>query len=190
MNKTQEMLLLEKFAPMARRIALGFRCRLPASIETDDLVAAAMSGLWDAVRFHPEAATGFEHYAAMRVRGAVLDELRTQDWLPRRHRADVEEGKAFRVQVVYDVSEGQRLASDDDVESEVSRRMMARKLVRYLRYLLPRERKIVRAHYFRFEKFVDIGTGMGISEPRVSQIHAIAMGKLRCRVPRGLLESL
>lgn len=188
--ETRKVRLIRELSPMAHRIAYAFRRKLPPTVETDDLTAAAMSGLWDAVRFHPEAAPGFENYAAMRVRGAVLDELRAQDWLPRRHRAKVEEGTTVRVHVVFDEEEREKLESEDDFETDLSRKLMARKLVRYLRYLMPRERRIVVSHYFRGEKFHDIGVGMGISEPRVSQIHSRAMKKLRERVPEDFLEAL
>jgi len=58
--------------------------RLPANVELDDLVQAGMIGLMDAVgRFEETHGTQFEHYAASRIRGAMLDELRANDWLPR-----------------------------------------------------------------------------------------------------------
>lgn len=190
MKVTTPTQLLLEMAPLARRIAYAFRRRVPASVETEDLVAAAMSGLWDAIRFHPEVGPGFEFYAAMRVRGAVIDELRSQDWLPRRHRAQVEEGKADRVQIVYDVAEIEKIARIDNPEDGLSKKAMAKALVEHLQCLVPRERRVVEAFYFREETMKVIGKRMGISEPRVSQIHSRAMEKLRARVPRGLLENL
>lgn len=175
--------LLTKHTPLARRIAHAFKRRVPANVDVEDLVAAAMSGLWDAIRFHPEAGPGFEHYAAMRVRGAVIDELRSQDWLPRRHRALVEEGKVARVRVIYDEEENRRAAGEGDPESDAVRKAISEALVDRLRFLMPRERHVVEAYYFREEKLRDIGKRMGISEPRVSQIHSRAVEKLRARVP-------
>lgn len=186
-----EATLLRQYSPMAKRIAHGFKRRLPASVEADDLLAAAMSGLWDAIRFHPEAGPGFDRYAAVRIRGAVLDELRCQDWLPRRHRAAVEEGSAVRVHVLYDVEEsGGGMADPGDLEHDLSKRSIARRLITYLDHLMPRERSVIVAHYFRGEKFRDIGIGMGVSEPRISQIHARAVEKLRAKVPHSFVSAL
>jgi RNA polymerase sigma factor for flagellar operon FliA len=79
-----EDLLIAKHAPMVRRIALQLVSRLPASVELDDLLQAGMMGLLDAVRRYQESPDAqFETYATTRVRGAMLDELRSQDWMPR-----------------------------------------------------------------------------------------------------------
>lgn len=75
---------LEKFAPLVLRMARHLLARLPASVELDDLVQAGMIGLMDAAqRYSPDQGTQFETYATQRVRGAMLDELRENDWLPR-----------------------------------------------------------------------------------------------------------
>jgi len=76
-----ETLLITQYAPLARKLALQLLARLPASVELDDLVQAGMIGLLDAVRRYREAQ--FQTYATTRIRGAMLDELRSQDWLPR-----------------------------------------------------------------------------------------------------------
>ncbi|MBJ7263295.1 MAG: RNA polymerase sigma factor FliA [Burkholderiaceae bacterium] len=75
---------LPEFAPLVRRLALQMLARLPASVELDDLVQAGLIGLLDAMRRYEETADAqFETYATTRIRGAMLDELRSQDWLPR-----------------------------------------------------------------------------------------------------------
>ncbi|MAK54631.1 MAG: RNA polymerase sigma factor FliA [Pusillimonas sp.] len=87
MSVSEEQLVTEH-APLVRRLALQLISRLPSSVELDDLLQAGMMGLLDAVRRYqhvPEAQ--FETYAVTRIRGAMLDELRTQDWLPRSVRA-------------------------------------------------------------------------------------------------------
>lgn len=71
-------------APLVRRLALQLAARLPPSVELDDLMQAGMMGLLDAVRRYQETpGAQFETYAVTRIRGAMLDELRSQDWLPR-----------------------------------------------------------------------------------------------------------
>jgi len=73
--------LLESHLPMVRRIALQMVARLPASVQLDDLVQAGMVGLLDAWgRFQEGGGASFETFASQRVRGAMVDELRTSDW--------------------------------------------------------------------------------------------------------------
>jgi RNA polymerase sigma factor FliA len=73
-----------KYAPLVRRIAHQMVAKLPANVELDDMIQAGMMGLMDAVgRFEEAHGTQFEVYAASRIRGAMLDELRAGDWLPR-----------------------------------------------------------------------------------------------------------
>lgn len=75
---------LLEYTPLVRKLALQLLARLPASVQLDDLMQAGMIGLLDAMRRYqenPEAQ--FETYATARIRGAMLDELRAQDWLPR-----------------------------------------------------------------------------------------------------------
>src|SRR5690606_13938941 len=79
-----EDLLVRQYTPLVRRVALQLVARLPANVELDDLMQAGMMGLLDAARRYREMAEAqFETYATTRIRGAMLDELRSQDWLPR-----------------------------------------------------------------------------------------------------------
>ena len=81
---SSEDLLVGQYAPMVRRLALQLVAKLPASVELDDLMQAGMIGLLDAARRYQQTPDAqFETYAVTRVRGAMLDELRSQDWLPR-----------------------------------------------------------------------------------------------------------
>lgn len=75
---------VEQHAPLVKRIAHHVMARLPASVEVDDIIQAGMLGLIDAVaRYEQTAGAQFETYAVQRIRGAILDELRRNDWLPR-----------------------------------------------------------------------------------------------------------
>ena len=75
---------IERYAPLVKRIAHYLMARLPASVEFDDIVQAGMVGLLDAVsRYEETQGAQFETYAAQRIRGAIVDELRRNDWLPR-----------------------------------------------------------------------------------------------------------
>lgn len=76
--------VVERYGPMVRRLASQLIGRLPASVEYDDLVQAGMIGLFDALsRYEPDRGAQFETFAMQRIRGAMLDELRGSDWLPR-----------------------------------------------------------------------------------------------------------
>lgn len=76
--------LVRQYTPLVRRVALQLVARLPANVELDDLMQAGLMGLLDAMRRYREMADAqFETYATTRIRGAMLDELRSQDWLPR-----------------------------------------------------------------------------------------------------------
>jgi RNA polymerase sigma factor FliA len=73
-----------KYAPLVKRIAYHMMARLPASVEVDDLIQVGLIGLMDAMsRFDGTQGAQFESYATQRIRGAMLDELREADWLPR-----------------------------------------------------------------------------------------------------------
>jgi RNA polymerase sigma factor for flagellar operon FliA len=75
---------IDQYGPMVRRVAAQLIAKLPANVELDDLVQAGMIGLFDALsRYQADQGAQFETFAMQRVRGAMLDELRGSDWLPR-----------------------------------------------------------------------------------------------------------
>lgn len=76
--------VVDQYATLVKRIARQVHSRLPASVQIDDLIQAGLIGLMEAARLYdPSQGASFETYAAIRVRGAVLDELRRGDWSPR-----------------------------------------------------------------------------------------------------------
>lgn len=76
--------VIEEFAPLVRRMAHHLAAKLPASVQIDDIIQAGLIGLMDAAsRYEEGAGSQFGTYAAQRIRGAMLDELRQNDWLPR-----------------------------------------------------------------------------------------------------------
>lgn len=76
--------LINQHAPLVKRIAHHLMARLPASVQVDDLIQAGMIGLLEASKKY-EASKGasFETYAGIRIRGAMMDEVRKGDWVPR-----------------------------------------------------------------------------------------------------------
>lgn len=82
--------LVEAYAPLVKRIAFQLMAKLPASVDVDDLIQNGMIGLLDAIgRYEEGLGAQFETYAVQRVRGAMLDGLRENDWLPRSLRRDM-----------------------------------------------------------------------------------------------------
>jgi RNA polymerase sigma factor for flagellar operon FliA len=76
--------LIERHLPLVRFVAERLARTLPRSVELEDLVSAGTFGLMDAIRgFDPARAVRFKTYAVARVRGAILDALRSDDWVPR-----------------------------------------------------------------------------------------------------------
>ncbi|WP_353978914.1 RNA polymerase sigma factor FliA [Salinicola endophyticus] len=83
-GKIDQRAMLEQYMPMVRRHALSLQVRLPASVELDDLIQAGMVGLLDAMgRYDNAHGASFSTYANQRIRGAMIDELRSRDWMPR-----------------------------------------------------------------------------------------------------------
>lgn len=86
--------LVESYQDFIRDITRRFAVRLPRNVDRGDLTTAASVGLMSAIRgFDPERGVRFESYCELRVKGALLDELRTQDWLPRPWRQRLEQQK-------------------------------------------------------------------------------------------------
>ncbi len=76
--------LVHKHAPLVKRIAYHLMNRLPPNVQADDLIQAGMIGLLEASRnYDPSQGASFETYAGIRIRGAMLDEIRRSDWTPR-----------------------------------------------------------------------------------------------------------
>jgi RNA polymerase sigma factor for flagellar operon FliA len=91
-GKFTQATLLEEYLPAVRRQALALQVKLPSSIDLDDLIQAGMVGLLDALgRFDPNAGAAFLPFASQRIRGAMIDELRSRDWLPRSVRRSARE---------------------------------------------------------------------------------------------------
>jgi RNA polymerase sigma factor for flagellar operon FliA len=81
-------LLMENYRPLVRYVAERLHSKLPDKVELDDLISAGNFGLMDALEaFDPERGVKFETYCSPRVRGSILDELRSMDWVPRLVRA-------------------------------------------------------------------------------------------------------
>ncbi|MBU0550301.1 FliA/WhiG family RNA polymerase sigma factor [Myxococcota bacterium] len=76
--------IVERYAYLINKVAYKMIARLPANVEMDDLRSAGVIGLIDAAeKYDPEKSSNFKSYAEIRIRGAMVDELRSLDWVPR-----------------------------------------------------------------------------------------------------------
>jgi len=109
--------LMEKFLPLVRYNAERIYSRLPDEVDIEDLMSAGLFGLMDAINaFDLERKVKFETYCAPRIRGAILDELRSMDWVPRlvRHRT----AKFEQARQQIEMEEG-RPATDGEVANRL-----------------------------------------------------------------------
>jgi len=114
--KVKDEIIIE-YAPLIKYIAQKIASRLPSNIELDDLVSCGVIGLMDAIeKFDPTRDNKFKTYAEFRIRGAILDELRAQDWVPRSIRE-----KAKLVEKTYSKLEANlgRPATDEEMCEEL-----------------------------------------------------------------------
>lgn len=113
---SREEIILE-YAPLIKYVAQKIAARLPANIELDDLISSGVIGLMDAIeKYDPSRDNKFKTYAEFRIRGAILDELRAQDWVPRSVR---EKGKMLERAFAKIEQEKGRPATDEEVCEEL-----------------------------------------------------------------------
>jgi RNA polymerase sigma factor for flagellar operon FliA len=109
---------IEKYSPLIKYVADRLASRLPAHVAKDDLISAGILGLIDAVdKFDPNRNILFKTYAEFRVKGAMLDELRAMDWVPRGIRR-----KSTQVEKAYQNLEAElgRPAADEEVAASMN----------------------------------------------------------------------
>ena len=83
-SREEKNRLILEYTPLIRFIAKKISVRLPSNIELEDLVSSGVIGLMDAIdKYDSTRDNKFKTYAEFRIRGAILDELRSQDWVPR-----------------------------------------------------------------------------------------------------------
>nr|WP_284676563.1 RNA polymerase sigma factor FliA [Vibrio sinus] len=83
-KQTNQRAFLEKYSVLVRRIAHHLLGRLPPSVQVDDLIQAGMIGLLEAQKnYDSTKGASFDTYAGIRIRGAMLDDIRRGDWVPR-----------------------------------------------------------------------------------------------------------
>jgi RNA polymerase sigma factor for flagellar operon FliA len=110
-------MFIKQYAPLVKYVAGKVAVGMPHSVEFDDLVEFGVFGLLDAIdKFDPEKNVKFKTYAVTRIRGAIFDELRTMDWVPRSVRQ-----KTREVEEAIGLLEAQlgRTATDQEIANSL-----------------------------------------------------------------------
>lgn len=187
-DATSRAALIERYTPLA--IAYARRVRLVASTvaDADDVTSAALLGLIDAVdRFEPDRGVPFEAYASLRVRGAIVDELRRMDERGRGAGAQ-ERPRAVSLDGLIEDEWQPFLAADDGLDEQFEREDLRGRIEGALDTLPPRQRELLARYYTDALTLREAGERMGISEARACQLHGRAITNLRralsVRLPR------
>jgi RNA polymerase sigma factor for flagellar operon FliA len=99
--------LVVAYTPLVRYTARQIRAHMPTHVDTADLVSYGLVGLMTAIdRFRPDRETRFDTYAMVRIRGAILDELRVLDWVPRSVRSHARDIERATVRLQYTLHRG------------------------------------------------------------------------------------
>lgn len=162
--------------------------RVPAHVERDDLEGAALVGLWQAARrWVPTRGAAFKTFAALRIRGAVMDHMRAEGPLSRGDLAKVKAGDLSRARYIVSLDEMMKPDGDSDaVAWEPAAPERARldpllhdRVADAIVQLPDRDRLVVARYYGGDETMKEIGVALGVNESRVSQLHARAIDRLR-----------
>jgi RNA polymerase sigma factor for flagellar operon FliA len=183
--------LIERYAPMATLVARRMRVPTGPLIGRDDIESAALIGLIDAVdRYDPERGVPFEGYAGLRIRGAVLDELRRVDDRSRSERRRARDDAPDRepeigaylgtlsLELLLEAGDRDWAAVDDD-EDRYDRQDLRMRVESALRCLPPRQREVLVRYYGEALTLRESAARMGISEARACQLHGRAIQNLR-----------
>ena len=153
-----------------RKQAQAFMRHLPSNVEKADLIQvgligvaqAALSFVWEGDRETEEAKEAFVRYARMRVKGAMLDELRQRDHLGRAQRRKV---KVIEVSPAHEPA-----TAKDEVEARVDTGMLMRRLEKFFATLPERERLVIDSYLGVGMTPVELAQSLEISASRVSQL--------------------
>ncbi|HEX2572773.1 MAG TPA: sigma-70 family RNA polymerase sigma factor [Polyangia bacterium] len=174
----------EQYLEMVRRIAGSIVRHLPAHVDREELISLGYMGLVEArERFDASRGVPFAAFAAMRVRGAMLDGLRQIDVVSRGERARLrrsnEAASVKRVDFACAESSAAPVAPVDEELASYQQRQL---LWKAFRVLSERQRLIVQRYFFEEQPLKTIGKELGLSESRICQIVAEVVDRLRSLV--------
>lgn len=179
--------LICHYLPLVEFLARGMGRYIDPSFQ-GDVYGFGVIGLMDAIdRFRPEVGARFETYASLRIRGAMVDGLRSLQWLPRgaRRRPSKVIDKVVPIDFQTACTPVGMLLTDtlaDPLEeppiADLELAADHEEVVEALDTLPERERRVVTEHYYGQRALAEIGADMGITESRVSQLHRRALRML------------
>lgn len=173
-------LLIERYTKLAVGIARCMRVSNATVADRDDVASAAVLGLIDAVdRFEPSRGVPFEAYAALRIRGAVVDELRRLDERGRSDRRREDAAIAISLDELLEAESHWLPIAEDDVHERYDREDLAHRVQTALDRLPARQREVLARYYGDSLTLREAGARMGISEARACQLHGRAIQNLR-----------
>jgi len=173
---------IEQWTDLVWHVVNKIKGRLPFSVSEEELYAAGMYGLMRATRLYdPEQGAQFKTYAYHKVRGAILDDLRRFDFLPRSIRDKAKkEGDEAPAIVGLPIDEDGHLGIGSSVDEDVVEQQEMLSTMHEAIDQLPEKVRSVMVLYYRENKTMcEIGEILHITESRVSQIHTNAVARLR-----------
>jgi RNA polymerase sigma factor (sigma-70 family) len=177
--------VFDRHRGLAHRIAMGYLRKLPKSIEAIEIKTVALGGLWDAaLRYHDLPDEEFTAMAMVRIRGAIIDDLRTQDDFPRRARKSF--GKLWQILYSDGFSTTETIRQFTvalNIEEDLDRHSQNLWLTRAVE-ALPRQQRIVMQETMGGKTQAEIARGIDVTPARVSQIMAEARMTLQERWQR------
>lgn len=163
---------------VARRV----HSRLPRSVELEDLVADGFFGLLNALAsFREDAGVAFNTYASHRIRGAIVDAIRDQDWMPRlaRQRGDPRQKLSIHTPAFADNEDAPHQLIDSKGQLPFIEVEELDCFNDYLRDLNETHRFVLIQYFVHDRTMREIGGMLGLSESRISQLHGEAINYLR-----------
>lgn len=219
--------LVEKHAQLVKKVAYHMSHKLPPTIMLEDLIQAGMIGLLEAAgNYKDDKGASFETFATIRVKGAMIDEVRKGDWTPRSvyrnnrriaeaklkvenikggevKDADVADYMGISLDAYYDIlkdSSGTKLFAIEEVPAfeeitlnlnyddcsspleGIAKEDLKEKLAKVISTLPQRERLVLALYYDEELNLREIGSVIGVSESRVSQILGKSIMRLQSRI--------
>lgn len=226
-NPNTKTKLIEAYIDLVKIIAGRLYTTYGNHLEFDDLLSYGVFGLIDAIdKFDPSKNVKFETYAQIRIRGAVVDQLRNLDWIPRSvrqkarqieetmaalenkyqgHVSDemvageldmsvqelqsvLQQTSAFNIISLEDklMDSADEMKTVDVGQESPETKLLLKETLNILadsiQTLPEREKQVITLYYYEELTYKEIGTVMGVSESRISQLHSKAIARIRNRM--------